>query len=364
MKSFKEYYLTEAYNVIPTSADDIAKLGSKPVPELIKLFNLVQQQTKSAMPDPLAIEGNKNHKVKIVRALADRVDLRSLRREFPTLNIAIGNGSRGNQGAANRGNLFEVELADDMRKWIAEGDDAEFMYPQFIKDFMVKELSNAKEIEVIDEGALNKPRPLRFQGKKIYVGSNNFDIGATVTDITVKADGKPYYLSLKMGGTVTFFNSGVRKLFPDSAFTNREIKSKEAKALLDLFAIDHDRFVNIFADYVKPEKKAEAPKDVVDVTRLVDKKILQEFIKSGVGSGYWLVHKVGKKIHVEEMAGSNLNKWTKPLSVKLGYPKGGSAKRIDMTVETPKFTLKFTIRNKSGGVNPTHIMSDYKIKGH
>jgi hypothetical protein len=364
METFQEFYeelLSEDFGIIPGNLKDIEKLDPKYKDDLADLYDTVQDQTNSRMVDPLAIDRKVHRKVKIARGVADDVNLPSVKKKFPKLNISVGNGSRGNQGSANRGNLFEGELADDLRTWIAEGLDGEFMYPQFIDDFAEKELTGAKNIEVQDMGALNQPRPIVFKGKKIYIGSDNFDVGPTVTDVTVVADGKPYYLSLKMGGTVTFFNAGVRKLFPDSSFKNGEVETKEGKALLDMLAIDHDRFIKIFTEYVKPAKKTKAEKDVVDVTNKIDKKVLHDFIKSGVGAGYWLIHKVKKHVYVENISTTKLASMTKPQSVKIHYPKGGGAKRIDIVIETPKFQLKFNIRNKQGGLNPTHIMSDYKI---
>ena len=40
--------------------------------------------------------------------------------------------------------------------------------------------------------------------------------------------------------------------------------------------------------------------------------------------------------------------------------KKGKAKRIDVMVMTDKLELNFNIRNKEGGIYPTHIMCDYK----
>ena len=58
-----------------------------------------------------------------------------------------------------------------------------------------------------------------------------------------------------------------------------------------------------------------------------------------------------------------LNKAANIISdISILYPKGGSAKRVDIKVETDIFHLNFNIRNKQGGILPSHIMCDYKIK--
>jgi hypothetical protein len=40
----------------------------------------------------------------------------------------------------------------------------------------------------------------------------------------------------------------------------------------------------------------------------------------------------------------------------------GKGKRIDLVFESAKYFFKVNIRNKQGGLYPTHIMCDYKAK--
>ena len=42
--------------------------------------------------------------------------------------------------------------------------------------------------------------------------------------------------------------------------------------------------------------------------------------------------------------------------------KTSAGKRIDVEIDTPFIALKFNIRNKQGGVYPSHIMCDYTFK--
>ena len=46
-------------------------------------------------------------------------------------------------------------------------------------------------------------------------------------------------------------------------------------------------------------------------------------------------------------------------SVKVQYPKKGTAKRLDIEVVTKLYIFKINIRNKQGGLYPSHIMCDY-----
>ena len=43
------------------------------------------------------------------------------------------------------------------------------------------------------------------------------------------------------------------------------------------------------------------------------------------------------------------------------YPAPGTAKRVDVMIDTPKFDFKLNFRNKQGGIMPSHIMCDYQI---
>ena len=44
--------------------------------------------------------------------------------------------------------------------------------------------------------------------------------------------------------------------------------------------------------------------------------------------------------------------------------KTSAGKRVDIEIDTPNITLKINIRNKQGGVYPSHIMCDYIFKSY
>jgi hypothetical protein len=93
---------------------------------------------------------------------------------------------------------------------------------------------------------------------------------------------------------------------------------------------------------------------------------LERFIRTVIGHGYALVHEHNDhSIDYYEITPKFLDKASNVISnITVLYPKGGSAKRVDIKVETDIFKLNFNIRNKQGGILPSHIMCDYKIKGH
>lgn len=275
-------------------------------------------------------------------------------------------------GGGNKGIDFEKNLEKDFKALIA--DKSNFIYKDFIYDYTSK---LGKKITAVDSvGGLNTPRPLAITGGELYVsvrgGARNENIGMGLADLMLTtADNKKISLSLKYGSTVTFFNSGVGKIFNAEDFKKGDFSNSPiAEELFDLFGIDPIRFRNVFMNYKAPDplaKKGKAEKDseTISVTGMKKQK-LERFIRTVIGHGYVLVHEHSDhSIDYYDMTPKFLDKAANVISdITILYPKGGSAKRIDIKVETDIFHLNFNIRNKQGGILPSHIMCDYKIKGH
>lgn len=276
-------------------------------------------------------------------------------------------------GGGNKGIDFEKNLEKDFKLLLEDRSD--YFYKDFINSF-VREIQPDKIAKIESVGGLNTPRPLAVSGGKLYVsvrgGSRNENIGMGLADLMVHTiKGKKIPLSLKYGSTVTFFNSGVGKIFDSESFKKGDFSKNEiSKSLIDLFEIDPIRFRNVFMNYQAPDplaKRGKAEKDEV-VVRLTQQKKqdLQDFIRTVIGHGYVLVHEHNDhSVDYYNITPKFLDKASKIISdVTILYPKGGSAKRIDIKVETEVFHLNFNIRNKQGGILPSHIMCDYKIKKH
>ena len=84
---------------------------------------------------------------------------------------------------------------------------------------------------------------------------------------------------------------------------------------------------------------------------------------SGIGSGYYMVK--GSDTGAFDfflIDDEYLKKAAKPTSgifVEYGGA-GGTAKRVNVKFTTGKYKITINIRNKQGGIAPTHIMADYK----
>jgi hypothetical protein len=274
-------------------------------------------------------------------------------------------------GGGNKGIDFEKNLEKDFKLLLE--DKTNYFYKDFINAF-VKEISPDKVAKIESVGGLNTPRPLSVANGKLYVsvrgGPRNENIGMGLADLMVHTTkNKKIPLSLKYGSTVTFFNSGVGKIFTVEDFKKGDFSKNEiSKALIDMFGIDPIRFRNVFMNYQAPDplaKKGKAEKEEVTIQLSATKKRdMENFIRTVIGHGYVLVHEHNDhSVSHYNMTEKFLDEASKIISsVTILYPKGGSAKRIDIKLETEVFHLNFNIRNKQGGILPSHIMCDYKIK--
>lgn len=228
--------------------------------------------------------------------------------------------------------------------------------------------------KAIGEGGKNQARPLKKKGNNIIIsagGSSTLDIGSTLTDITLIIGGKPVYLSVKFGSTLSFFNCGVRSsggdklaLFPEAKLKSGEIPA-DGKKYLEMFGINEQKFLDVFENYGKTSGPTVAGHITETTLSPAGKRALEDLIASGVGYGYWMCHYTGSALHFYEIDRKYMEDASTLLSDKVEVNYGGvsgTGKRIDMVFETKSYEFKFNIRNKSGGVYPTHTNGDYYKK--
>ena len=345
-----------AYDIIPTSTDAIDKIKHLDNAQKEKLKGLYQE---IGGKDPLALSSKPSEKgIKVVRAKAIDLNLPNLSKKYG-FKLTAGNGSRGGTGSKSQGFAFEHQIVKDLELYKAEGITADFKFPNMIKKMHDEFLKDAKNIIVKLDGGANTKRPLVFGDAKAVIGGRDLKIGDKVTDVTVITDKDKYYLSAKFGGTVTFFNAGVRTILKGEEFKAGKIKNKDGKKLLDMFGIEEDRIIDIFNKY-DPKTANKRGEKLRVIPRNANKSALQRLLLTGIGYGYWMVHRKGKKVEFYEMTAGRMKKASKIKSIEILYPKPGDAKRIDIEVITPLYIFKFNIRNKQGGLYPSHIMCDYK----
>lgn len=267
----------------------------------------------------------------------------------------------------NKGNAFEQE------------------YIQYFNDKYKQELIDncfgGNDFNVCDirlDGTANTRRPLQLHDNKLYafpISHKDFDdfrIGKYVTDITIKTETAPIFLSLKYGKKVTFINVGVNNndCFSTSMFKNDNIEDIKfgniGNLIIDIFGINKKLFVDTFNNYVDNGKKRNTQKIVDDISNKIDTDKFFTLLKSFIGFGYILVHKhengdihyydLREKQQMEKFIGNKI------LNARIEYPKNYDTKRVDIFIELENIKLQLNIRSKNGGVYPTHLMSDYVIK--
>lgn len=347
-----------AYDFIPTSTKEIAKeIRDKSVSEELQFLLVSLTTGHPQIEDPIAIDKSKPKQPKITRRLQHIVDTKGLQKLFKLIKISYGDGSRGGRGTANKGNAFEGILASDIERW-KKGEKLEDETNLPIIESLEEQytISKYKKLETKMLGEANTKRPISYTGR-IVVGKGPVDIGKDVTDVDLIGDGKLIaHLSLKHGGTVTFFNAGILKVLKTSEIKEGRISENDGKKLLDLLGVDNIRMCQIFNGNSSVSGK-------VDVSSKIDKNALEYFIQSGIGYGFQMIHKIARnKIKCFFVDQSYMKVASKIQSVNVYYGgKTGSGKRIDVEIVTPKYTLKMNLRDSTGNNNgyPTRLMCDY-----
>ena len=373
-----------AYNLIPSTFSDagssVKHMDKLAGAEALRLWNYLVNTY--GMDNPLAFDPTNKKQVKIARALQTEFTKAEIKRKLKLTNLKFdfGDGSRGNRGTGNRGNLFEEQLEAGINDWIENPDDlSNNKYRDFIYG-LVKHyhLEDCISVRVIAEGAENKPRPMKIVSGHWQIGtaspSSGYNIGATVTDLTLesKCKGKPlhkYYLSLKMSGTTNLSNLGLKKdVFPVEQIKAGKITTQSGLALMKTFGLQEELLCRTFNEYQAGNRSFK----VHDPSPKYDKGLLKELIKGSLGYGFHYVHLNKGKIKHLEIDEAFLNRASNASNVSISYGgETGGAKRVNINLKTPLLDMSFNIRNTSDKgtsadpdrVYPDKLQSGYKMKG-
>lgn len=358
-----------AYTFFPKTATEIKQTlkGDKAkIEEIINVFAYLKDKFKK-VESPINIDPALISKINVTRDLQGDIDLAKIKREAKVSKITMkfGSGSSGGRGVQNKGNAYEGQLAEAIKEWWGGNKITDPKLSQAVDDIVkLHNLNKCKKLEVKMVGELNNKRPFIFSpqvliSSKIPVSDNN--LGPVVTDITLVCDDKKeIYLSLKTGGTVTFFNSGIRTVLSPQEIKTGRIKNKDGLKILNMFNINDA----LFCDIYNGNLKKGYVEDVWKTMSSKQKNELKNFLISGVGHGYTIVHKLTGKTEVYEIDKKYMLEAATPTSCNVYYGgKSGAGKRIDMEIETGHYILKLNIRDTQGGDGyPTRMMCDYSYK--
>ena len=364
-----------AYNLIPSTFSEAGKsvkhMEDPVAKESIRLWNYLNENYGNILPNPLAFDPTNKSNVKIARALKDEIALAELKRKLKItkLKMSWGDGSRGNRGTGNTGNLFEQQLERGLNDWIETGEYSNNTYKNFIADLIKTYNLDDCSFVLVNEGPQNKPRPITFEGNGWKIGeatASNYDIGHIVTDLTLETKCKgqtdrTIYLSLKKGGTTTMSNLGVKRIFTKDELQAGNITNRTGVKILETFGIDNERFCAIFNEAYKGEVVSGGN----DNNPKFNRTLLQSMIRGSIGYGYHYTHKErGNTIKNFPMTKQICDSSTTVNSVIVHYGgKTGTGQRVDITVKTPAMELKFNIRDTSGSPDPwpDKLQSAYKF---
>jgi hypothetical protein len=357
-----------AYTFFPKTASEIQTTLKSPaqktkVKEIMDVFAWLKAKFP-AVETPINIDPNKLSLINVTRQLEGDVDLGALKRyaKCSTVKLKFGSGSSGNRGVNNRGNLFEPQFAKALLDWFSGVKITDTKVMAAIQDLdSTYNLKQYKDLNIVQEGALNKKRPLVYTPDIIISapgGKPGNNIGAIVTDLTVMGDGDVVaYLSLKLGTTATFFNVGVKTVLTTEEIKSGLIENENGKKLLDLFNIKAPVFCDVFNGKLAQGYKEDVWPNMSGTQQANLKKLLE----SGIGNGYHVIHKLSTEVKSIKVDKKYMEAAATPTSCTIYYGgKGGNGKRIDMEIETKKYKLKLNIRDTQGaGGYPTRLMGDF-----
>lgn len=354
-----------AFNFFPKELEELektltkSKFSNDSIQDSVSLF-LYLKQNYGDIETPICFDLNKKKTVKVTRYLEDEFRLSTLKRNanISTLNVSFGNGSSGNRGANNQGNLFEKQFVEALNLWWQnELSGVKRKYIDAIEKMDdVYKLKKLKKFDVKQEGEANTKRPLQFSNG-IYLKNPSgfgYEIGSAVTDVTIYNENNPIYLSLKRGNQVDFFGTGVAKTLNQREIDNNQIKNREGRMILDVFGINEYEFCKIFTEKnYQGFVQKNVPYDNQKITKL---------LKSGIGYGYHMVHDFRSNTLSKQIDKNFMNKASRVKDMNIYYGgKGGNGKRVDITLSSDIYDFKITIRDKKGKKGyPSHLLCSYK----
>lgn len=354
-----------AYNffpkTVPELTEGIKNFGPKEQSEIVALYTYLSAKFK--IDTPINIDKAKTRNVNVTRMLDGDTSVADINREvgLSTVKIKFGNGSSGNRGVNNRGNLFEPQFDQALQDWWAGrpvADKAMLAAIEHLdKTYNIRKSKTFKS-EIL--GGENTKRPLKFSPSIQLTNpkGRGFDVGESVTDITVHIDNRPIYLSLKLGGTTTFFNVGVRTILTPAQIKGYNITNADGLKLLKLFNLDPQMFCQIFnQDWPKGQQYRYSYSNY-------DKSAVRTLLQSGIGYNYHIIHKMRGTILSKEMSEQAMKTAATPGMLTVYYGgKTGGGRRIDMELESSTYKFKLNIRDTQGGDGyPTRMMCDFSYK--
>ena len=140
------------------------------------------------------------------------------------------------------------QIAQDLQTYNKGG--TEFTHKNTVEKIIDTFKLKPGEFTIKEEGKENKKRPLEFTSSGPIIGYSGKSVAATLTDLTIiqnASEGeteKTYYISLKYGSTLTFFNAGVTSVLPANEIQKGKITNANGIRRWKSFSIEGLRFLS------------------------------------------------------------------------------------------------------------------------
>jgi hypothetical protein len=219
-------------------------------------------------------------------------------------------------------------------------------------------------------------RPIIINNNNLSIGSNDIK---NISDLTVHFNDmhnsggilfiSEEYISQKSTGLVTFINAGVqnRDCFPIIDIQNNNIQTEKGKMILKTLGINARAFCSIFNNYNSgniSENTFIANENNMKINfkdNIHDKRFevnLKDLIIKSMGDGNSIIsHYINGTDKVYRAKDKDINLISYASYYGGKYKK---SKRIDIEIKTNDMIYTFNIRNKQGGIYPSHLMCDFK----
>jgi hypothetical protein len=252
-------------------------------------------------------------------------------------------------GGGNAGEKYEQDFVSKAK---ASAGDPNDTLPEDLKTlYNALGIDNAKlkESDIAFAGGTDTKRSLSLDGPK--------PIGPTISDLTIKYNGKEYYISLKnkqgsgiySGANVPWIYEKDGKVIYDSSKFD---PTSGNGIIFDMFNIDSKRLAQGLNNYINQTGDSEGWE-----TDRIDTEKFRNLLASSVGYGYYYVKESGKgdvKVTPLLTAEDALDFIGKIEDASIKYPSKDT-KQVTIKVTTTNGQYVVAIRNTSGKVLPLSL---------
>lgn len=257
-------------------------------------------------------------------------------------------------GGGNAGEKYEQEF---VAKAKASAGDSMDNLPSDLKTLYSALGINNADLTPDDiqfAGATDTKRSLSLEGPK--------DVGQTISDMTIKLNGKEYYISLKnKAGSGIYSGKNVPFIYDkDGTVVYDESKKGSAPGidlLFDIFNIDEEKLAQGLNNFRNQEGEVDNWSSVD-----IDDDKFKKLLASSLGYGYYYVREKGKgdvKVIPLLTAEDAIDAIGKISKTEIKYP-GPNTKQLTMKIDTNSPTFgpsqyQVAVRNTSGGFLPLSL---------